>query len=121
MGQTSAQRQAKWRRQHPAHARAVSRSAQQKRRDALRDAKPAGLDYPDVLPEDDAEAMIEWAKTTLVVPPGHHLEGQPMALPSYGEAFIRSALAPGCKDGLLCMGAKGQRRQLLLAWSCTFS
>ena len=70
------------------------------------------LTYPGV-PDDEAEALIEWARNTLIVPPGHHLEGQPMALPPYGEKFIRSALAPDCKDSLLCMGRKGAKTAII--------
>ena len=113
MGQTSAQRQAKWRRQHPALAREVSRSAQQKRRDAAKEARPAGIDYPDTQPDDDGPAMIAWVAATLIVPPGHHREGQPMALPDYGAKFIKDALAKNCKDALLCMGRKGAKTAII--------
>ena len=32
-----------------------------------------------------------------------------MALPDYGEAFIKDALAKDCRDSLLCMGRKGAK------------
>ena len=113
MAQTNKERQSKWRRAHPTRAREVSRSAQQKRRDTAKEARPAGIDYPDTQPEDDGPAMIEWVQNTLVVPPGHHLAGTAMALPDYGEKFIRSALAPDCKDSLLCMGRKGAKTAII--------
>ena len=75
--------------------------------------RPAGIDYPDTQPENEAEALIEWVKATLIVPPGHHLEGTAMALPEYGEKFIRAALDPSCKDALLCMGRKGAKTAII--------
>ena len=113
MGQSNRERQATWRKRHPAKARVVSRTAQQKWRDKLKDAKPAGIDYPDTQPEDEAEALIAWVAATLIVPPGHHLEGTAMALPPYGELFIRDALAKNCKDALLCMGRKGAKTAII--------
>ena len=70
------------------------------------------LTYPPV-PDDEAGALIEWAKKSLITPPGHHLEGRPMALPDYGEKFIRDALAKDCKDSLLCMGRKGGKTAII--------
>ena len=105
MGQTSAQRQAKWRRQHPVASRVAAREGQQKRRDIAKASLPAGIDYPPV-PEDDAEALIAWAEKVLIVPPGHFSEGGAFKIPDYGARFIRDCLAPGCKDGLICMARK---------------
>ena len=113
MAKSSAQRQAKWRKNHPAKSRVVSREAQQRRRDAAKASLPAGLDYPDTQPADDGPAMVEWAKNTLIVPPGHHLEGTPMVLPDYGVRFILSALSPDCKDALLCMGRKSGKTAII--------
>ena len=49
--------------------------------------------------------LASWAAATLVVPAGHPLAGQPMALPDFAEAFLRagwdaheSALACGRKN-----------------------
>ena len=106
MAKSAAQRQAKWRRQHPAKARVVSREAQQKRRDAAKEARPAGIDYPDTQPDNEAEALIEWAEKVLIVPHGHSLAGQPFKIPDYGARFIRDCLASKCKDGLICMARK---------------
>ena len=105
MGQTSAQRQAKWRKQHPARSRVAAREGQQRRRDAAKVSLPAGIDYPPV-PEDEAEALIAWAEKVLIVPPGHSREGQPFKIPDYGARFIRDCLASKCKDGLICMARK---------------
>ena len=96
MAQSSAQRQAKWRAAHPALAREVSRTAQQKLRDKLKDAKPAGVDYPDTQPEYDGPAMIEWARATLRVPPGHHREA-----PADPTAAAAATAAEAAHDDLV--------------------
>ena len=64
-------------------------------------------------PSDQAGALFEWARTTLITPPGHHLEGRPMEVPAYGEKFLRDALAPDCRDSLLCMGRKGGKTAII--------
>ena len=38
------------------------------------------------------DQLAAWAQNVLKVPPGHHLEGQPMTIPSYGASFLRDAL-----------------------------
>ena len=35
-------------------------------------------------------ALATWARETLIVPPGHPLAGQPMALPDFAEDFLRA-------------------------------
>ena len=112
MGQTSAQRQAKWRRQHPAKARVVSREAQQKRRDSLKEsAKSPTIHYND-LPDDQAGALCQWARDKLKIPPGHIHEGQAFDIPDYGQRFIKDALAEGCMDSLLCTGRKNSKTHI---------
>ena len=39
---------------------------------------------------DPVSALAKWARTRLVVPPGHPLAGQPMALPHFAENFLRA-------------------------------
>ena len=77
-----------------------------------REEKKVVLTYPPV-PDDEAGALIEWAKSTLITPAGHHLEGRPMALPPYGEAFIKDALAKDCKDSLLCLARKSGKTAII--------
>ena len=47
-----------------------------------------------VWPDDPVSALAEWCADTLIVPSGHPLAGQPMALPWYIRDFLRDALAP---------------------------
>ena len=88
------------------------RDAQRRRRAAQREEKKVALTYPPV-PDDEAGALIEWARKSLITPPGHHLEGTAMTLPDYGEKFIRDALAKDCKDSLLCMGRKSGKTAII--------
>ena len=49
--------------------------------------------------------MIEWAEDVDYTCAAIILSRQPMAVPVlYGEKFLRDALAPDCRDSLLCMG-----------------
>ena len=43
-------------------------------------------------PAAPAEAVAEWSRTTLKVPPGHPNAGEPMELPPFGVAFLADAL-----------------------------
>lgn len=106
MAQSTAQRQATWRRRHPVHARAVARSAQQKWRDAIKESKaPPPLTWPDP-PADPAGALCDWARDTLIVPPGHPNAGARLELPPYLLAFFKDALAEGCTESLNCVARK---------------
>ena len=58
-------------------------------------------------PDDPVGALAEWAAATLIVPPGHPLAGQPMALPDYGEAFLRDSFE--AHESALCMGRKNAK------------
>ena len=62
---------------------------------------------PAVVPDDPAAALAGWSAERLVVPAGHPLAGRPMALPNYGVAFVRDALAH--RESLLCMGRKNSK------------
>ena len=66
---------------------------------------------------DPVGALAAWARETLIVPPGHPLAGEPMALPPFAEDFLRaswgaheSALSMSRKNGksaicaVLCLG-----------------
>ena len=109
MGKTSAERQKKWRRAHPALAREVSRSAKQKLRDKLKEAaKSPVIRWPDP-PADPAGAVADWAKDTLIVPPGHPKAGQPFELPEYLVDFFRSSLAADTQESLLCIARKNSK------------
>ena len=70
---------------------------------AARRAVPVPLPAP-VTPSDPVSALAEWARTTLKVPPGHPLSGEPMTLPPFAEAFLRDALTH--RESLLSTGRK---------------
>ena len=38
---------------------------------------------------DPVGALAAWASTTLIVPPGHPLSGEPMALPDFAASWLR--------------------------------
>ena len=46
-------------------------------------------------------------QATLIVPPGHPLAGQPMALPEFGRAFLADSF--GAHESALCMGRKNAK------------
>ena len=74
-------------------ARMAARERQRRRRARLRAAKPAallGAPAAVAVPSDPVAELARWAKETLVVPPGHPLSGQPMALPEFAEDFLRA-------------------------------
>ena len=77
---------------------------------------------PEPLPPpvpDPAQAVADWSRKRLVVPPGHPLAGQPMTLPDYGVKFIRDALSH--RESLLCIGRKNSKVRELSpcsAWLC---
>ena len=40
---------------------------------------------------DPVGALAAWASTTLIVPPGHPLSGEPMALPDFAVSWLRAS------------------------------
>lgn len=60
-----------------------------------------------VPPADPVDALASWARTTLKVPPGHPLAGQPMALPDFAIDFLRAGW--GAHESALCMGRKNAK------------
>ena len=41
------------------------------------------------VPDDPVGALAQWAEERLIVPPGHRLQGSPMALPDFAVRFLR--------------------------------
>ena len=77
----------------PSAARLAARERQRRRRARLRAAKPAALlGAPAAVAavSDPVGELARWAASTLRVPPGHPLAGQPMALPDFAEDFLRA-------------------------------
>ena len=75
----------------------------------VREAPP-----PPQLP-DPAQAVADWSREALVVPPGHPLAGQPMELPEYGVDFIRDALTH--REALLCLGRKNAKSAIVAVFA----
>ena len=59
------------------------------------------------LPDDPVGALAEWAATTLKVPPGHPLAGQPMVLPDFAVDFLRAGW--GAQESALTMARKNAK------------
>lgn len=59
----------------------------------------------------DADRLAEWSRSTLKVPPGHPLAGQPLELPPYGVDFLRDALA--VPESLLCVARKNAKSAII--------
>ena len=108
MALTATQRSRRYRAKNPQSARAASRDAQQRRRDAAKataKAQTSPITWPDP-PADPAGALCEWARATLRVPPGHPNAGARLELPPYLAAFFTDALAEGCTESLNCVARK---------------
>ena len=56
---------------------------------------------------DPVGELAEWAASTLKVPPGHPLAGQPMALPGFAEDFLRAGW--GAHESALCIARKNAK------------
>ena len=61
--------------------------------------------------EAKAAAVARWAKRTLVVPPGHPLVGQPMALPGYAQEWLAAAFE--AKEASLTMARKNAKSAIV--------
>ena len=62
---------------------------------------------PGPAPGDPVGALARWARETLVVPPGHPLAGQAMALPGFAEDFLRAGW--GAHESALCIARKNAK------------
>ena len=70
-------------------------------------AEAAAKVVPLVLPDDPVGALAAWARDTLIVPRGHPLAGEPMALPDFAVDFLRASW--GAHESALTMGGRTQR------------
>ena len=86
----------------PNAARMAARERQRRYR-ANKKKQAAPVASPPVEPV-DADRLAEWSRSTLRVPPGHPLAGQPLELPLYGVDFLRDSLA--VPESLLCVARK---------------
>ena len=98
----------------PSAARLANRERQRRwraRQKAQKAAAAASSIAAAKLPADPIGALAQWSRETLRVPPGHPLAGQPLALPDYGEAFLRDALT--ARESLLCIARKSAKSAIV--------
>ena len=72
-----------------------------------RKAKAPVLVLPGAPVADPVGELARWAAATLVVPPGHPLSGQPMALPDFAEDFLSAGW--GAHESALCVARKNAK------------
>ena len=90
----------------------ANREAQRRYRERQRAKREVGLRLVEPVPvADPAEVLAEWSASVLVVPPGHPLVGQPMALPKYGVEFLGDALTH--RESLLCLARKNGKSAIV--------
>ena len=89
--------------------RMAARERQRRYRERQRAAKSKApvLVLPGPAPADPVGELASWAREMLVVPPGHPLAGQPMALPAFAEAFLRAGW--GAHESALCIARKNAK------------
>ena len=93
----------------PAAARLASRERQRRYRERQRAAKARAPEavLPVPAPADPVGELASWAASTLKVPPGHPLAGQPMALPDFAVDFLRAGW--GAHESALCVARKNAK------------
>ena len=117
--QTNKQRQARWRKRHPAKALAVGRKSQQKVRDTARAAKQTVIEWP-TIPANQGEAFCTWAAENLRVPNGHPAAGSPFILPDYLAAFFVDALDEKTNEAALIIARKNGKSSSVAALLACF-
>lgn len=60
------------------------------------------------------EHLAEWARSTLRVPPGHPLAGEPMTVPDYGLAFLQDAVSH--RTSLFCCARKNSKSGIVAVY-----
>ena len=108
----------------PNAARLSNRDRQRRYRERQRAKKAAAVKAAAVhIPKVSADPigdLARWSRDSLIVPPGHPLAGQPLALPDFGTAFLADALRH--RESLLCIGRKNAKSAIcavyLLARLC---
>ena len=92
----------------PTAKRLAARDRQRRRRARLKAEadRAAVLSLPD-LPDDPVGELARWAASTLKVPLGHPLAGEPMALPPFAEDFLRAGW--GAHESALCIARKNAK------------
>ena len=108
------QRQATWRKRHPAKALTVGREAQQKIRDVARAAKETVVEWP-TIPANQGAAFCDWTAKNLVVPDGQPAAGAPFIIPDYLAAFFADALAVDTHEAALIIARKNAKSSSVAA------
>ena len=93
----------------PTAARIAARERKRRQRAREKAAKATAAVYalPTVLPVDPVAQLAKWASSTLRVPLGHPLAGQPMSLPDFAEKFLRDGW--DAHESALCMARKNAK------------
>ena len=91
----------------PTAKRIAARERQRRRRARIKADRDKAAVLAIPAPDDPVGALAEWAETTLRVPPGHPLAGEPMALPEFAEAFLRDGW--GAHESALCVARKNAK------------
>ena len=87
--------------------RLYMREYRRRKRTEAAAAAAAAKVVPLVLPDDPVGALAAWARETLIVPRGHPLAGEPMALPEFAVDFLRASW--GAHESALTMGRKNAK------------
>ena len=113
MAMTGSDRSKRFRIKNKASLRDKARDRMRAKRAAAKLTRPEKRPLPEA-PSDKAEAIFEWARDKLIVPPGHpKKEGSPMVIPEYGRLFLRDALAAETHEALLCLGRKNAKSAIV--------
>ena len=83
------------------------REYQRKRRAKIKaESKPAVVPIKP-FPRDPAQALADWSRDKLVIPPGHPNAGKPLILPGFIVDFIRDVFLN--RESFLCIGRKNAK------------
>ena len=93
----------------PNAERMAARERQRRYRARKRAAKAQApvVALPGPVSADPVGELASWAAATLVVPPGHPLAGQAMALPGFAEDFLRAGW--NAHESALCVARKNSK------------
>ena len=78
-----------------------------RRKRAEREAEAVAAPALAPLPDDPVGALADWARSALIVPPGHPLAGRAMALPDYAVDFLRAGW--DSHESALCIARKNAK------------
>ena len=85
----------------------TARERQRRRRARLRAEAASTPAPPENAVTDPVGALAAWSASTLRVPAGHPLAGEPMTLPPFAVSFLRAGW--GAHEGALCVARKNSK------------